>query len=206
LVSPRRSAIDALATRSKIIERALAMASRDGLEGVTIGRLATELEMSKAGVLGHFGTKESLQLATLDAAVDSMRRQVPDKISALPPGRDRLLMLCDAWIAYLEAEQTSAGGCLLISASTEFDGRPGPVRTAVLEASNRWYAALANEVRSAVQTGQLPDDADVDQLVFELNGVGLSTNQAIQLHQDPAAGQRARRAIRRLILGPETAT
>ncbi|MDX6238286.1 MAG: hypothetical protein QOG10_3101 [Kribbellaceae bacterium] len=182
------------------------MASRDGLEGVTIGRLATELEMSKAGVLGHFGTKESLQLATLDAAVDSMRRQVPDKISALPPGRDRLLMLCDAWIAYLEAEQTSAGGCLLISASTEFDGRPGPVRTAVLEASNRWYAALANEVRSAVQTGQLPDDADVDQLVFELNGVGLSTNQAIQLHQDPAAGQRARRAIRRLILGPETAT
>jgi hypothetical protein len=115
-------------------------------------------------------------------------------------------MLCHAWIAYLEAEQTSAGGCLLISASTEFDGRPGPVRTAVLEASNRWYAALANEVRAAVQTGQLPDDADVDQLVFELNGVGLSTNQAIQLHQDPAAGQRARRALRRLILGPETAS
>jgi AcrR family transcriptional regulator len=205
-MSPRRSAIDALATRSKIIEQAVAMASRDGLEGVTIGRLATELEMSKAGVLGHFGTKESLQLATLDAAVDLMRRQVPDKVAALPPGRDRLLMLCHAWIAYLEAEQTSAGGCLLISASTEFDGRPGPVRTAVLEASNRWYAALANEVRAAVQTGQLPDDADVDQLVFELNGVGLSTNQAIQLHQDPAAGQRARRALRRLILGPETAS
>jgi AcrR family transcriptional regulator len=202
-MSPRRSAIDAQATRSRIIEAAVTMASKEGLEGVTIGRLALELEMSKAGILGHFGTKESLQLATFDAAVESMRRQVPDKVGALPAGRGRLLRLCDAWISYLEAQQDAAGGCLLIAAAAEFEGRPGAVRTAVLSASSSWHALLTGEIQAAIETGELPADTDVTQLVFELNGVALSANQAIQLHRDRAAGERARRAIHKIIPGSD---
>lgn len=198
-MSPRRSAIDAQATRSKIIEAAVAMASKEGLEGVTIGRLALELRMSKAGILGHFGTKESLQLATFEAAVESMRGEVPDKVGGLPAGRDRLLRLCDAWISYLQAQQVARGGCLLIAAAAEFEGRPGAVRTAILSASSGWHALLTGEIQAAIETGELPADTDVTQVVFELNGVALSANQAIQLHRDPAAGERARRAIHKII-------
>jgi len=194
--------VDALATRTKIIDRAVEVASTAGLEGLTIGTLAGDLGMSKAGVLGHFGSKEALQLAALDAAVRAFTREVPGRVRGLAPGRDRLLRLCDAWIDYLDGGRITAGGCFLTAAAAEFDGRPGAVREAVVNASRRWLTALHDEVRAAVQAGDLPAHTDTDQLVFELNAIALGANQAIQLHEDPTAGPRARRAMRRALTAP----
>lgn len=198
-MSPRRSAAESKETRAQIIDRARVIASVAGLDGVTIGRLAADLGMSKAGVLGHFGSKEALQLAAFAAAVDNFVRQVPATVPAAPPGLDRLRRLCGAWIHYLESDGTTPGGCLLASAATEFDGRPGPVRDAVAEATRRWLDVLAAEVHHAVDAGELARDTDAEQIAFELNGVALGTNQAVQLQRDPAAGTRARRAVDRIL-------
>jgi hypothetical protein len=102
------------------------------------------------------------------------------------------------WFDYM-ADADAPGGCLLTSVATEFDGRPGPVRDAVLEALSSWSGYVAGELRAAVERGELAAETDVDQLVFELNGVALATEQALQLHHDPAAPDRARRAVARLL-------
>src|SRR3954470_8087439 len=99
----RRSAAEAAQTRTAILDRSVALASVEGLEGLTIGRLATDLDMSKAGVIGHFGTKEELQLAALSAARATYKREVWDRAAAVAPesGRARLLAIADAWLSYL---------------------------------------------------------------------------------------------------------
>jgi AcrR family transcriptional regulator len=197
-VSPRKSAVETAATRTRIIECAFALASTEGLEGVTIGRLAAELGMSKAGVIGHFGTKEALQLATVHAAVEKFRARVPARVVGARPGADRLVRAFGEWIDYMAGTE-GHGGCFLTSVATEFDGRPGPVRDAVLAALSLWSDHVASEIRAGIDAGELPSDTDVDQLVFELNGVALAADQAIQLHGDPAAPARARRAVDRLL-------
>ncbi|MFI9298871.1 TetR family transcriptional regulator C-terminal domain-containing protein [Kitasatospora aureofaciens] len=194
---PRRSAAEARDTRARILDRAVVIAARDGLEGVTIGRLADDLEMSKAGVYGHFGSKEALQLATFDAAVEQFRQLVPARVPRTATGIERLRHLCDAWIDYLEHGGIAEGGCFLTAAATEFDGRPGPVRDAVAQAAGRWLAYLEHLAAAAVETGDLPPDTDPAQIAFELNGIAMSANQAIQLQRDDAAPQRARRAMHR---------
>jgi AcrR family transcriptional regulator len=197
-VSPRKSVAETAVTRTRILDRSLALASVDGLEGVTIGRLAADLGMSKAGVIGHFGTKEALQLATLAEAVERFRDRVPARAVGARPGVERLTRAFAEWIDYMAGAE-GHGGCFLTSVATEFDGRPGPVRDAVLAALSRWSEYVAAELRSAVDAGELPADTDVDQLVFELDGIALAARQAIQLHADPAAPDRARRAIGRLL-------
>ncbi|MET9904164.1 TetR/AcrR family transcriptional regulator [Streptomyces sp. NPDC006446] len=200
-MSPRKSVAETAATRDRIIGSALALASAEGLEGLTIGRLATDLTMSKAGVIGHFGSKEALQLAVLDAAVERFRLRVPARAVGARPGTERLTRAFEEWIAYM-AEDEGHGGCLLTSVASEFDGRPGPVRDAVLAALDAWTAYVSAELTTAVETGQLPERTDVDQLVFELGGVILAADQSIQLHRDPQAPTRARRAIARLLIAP----
>ncbi|WP_248962914.1 TetR/AcrR family transcriptional regulator [Sphaerisporangium perillae] len=197
-MSPRKSAVETVATRTRIIECALAMASAEGLEGLTIGRLATDLGMSKAGVIGHFGTKEALQLATLDAAVEAFRLRVPARAVGAKPGVQRLAAVFGEWIDYMQ-DGKAPGGCFVTSVATEFDGRPGPIRDAVLAALSSWSAYVIGEIRAAVDAGELPPETDADQLAFELHGVVLAADQAIQLHHDPAAPTRARRAITRLL-------
>lgn len=192
---PRRSAADARDTRDAIVRRAVAISAVDGLEGLTIGRLAGDLEMSKAGVLGHFGTKERLQLAAFDAAIADFVRLVWEPATALPSGLPRLLALCDRWIAYLDDGPTP-GGCFVTAVSTEFDGREGPVRDAVREEVGRWLGALAHEVRVAVDAGDLPPDTDPDAVAFQLNAIAMGTNQAIQLLGDLHAADRGRAALR----------
>jgi AcrR family transcriptional regulator len=199
-MSPRKSVAETATTRTRIIERAFALASAEGLEGLTIGRLATDLEMSKAGVIGHFGTKEALQLATLEAAVDRFRRRVPAQAMGAKPGLERLTRAFGEWIDYMTGDE-AYGGCFLTSVATEYDGRPGPVRDAVLAALSRWSDYVRAELRTAVEAGDLTADTDLDQLAFELNGVILATDQAIQLHHDPGAPARAHRAMDRLLGG-----
>jgi Transcriptional regulator len=188
-MSPRKSVAETAATRSRIIDSALTLASTDGLEGLTIGRLATDLEMSKAGVIGHFGSKEALQLAVLAAAVERFRLRVPARAVGARPGTERLTRAFDEWIDYM-TEGEGHGGCFLTSVASEYDGRPGPVRDAVLDALASWSAYVAAELGTAVEAGELPPRTDVEQLAFELNGVALAANQSIQLHRDPQAPTR----------------
>ncbi|MFI7634969.1 TetR/AcrR family transcriptional regulator [Nonomuraea sp. NPDC049400] len=193
-MSPRKSVAEALGTRAAILDRSVAIASAEGLEGLTIGRLAGELGMSKSGVLGHFGSKEALQLAVLDRAGEVFRAEVWEPARPTEPGLSRLRVLCEAWISYLE-RRVFPGGCFFMAAAHEFDGRPGPVRDAVESRFDVWRERLRKEARRAVDAGDLPEWTDPDQLVFELLGMAMALNHAIQLHRDPRAPDRARRAV-----------
>jgi AcrR family transcriptional regulator len=174
------------------------LASAEGLEGLTIGRLATALEMSKSGVLGHFGSKEELQLAVVDAAADIFAREVADRARGAEPGLPKLLAMCRAWVAYLE-RRVFPGGCFFTAAAAEFDDRPGRVRDTIAGLTSVWNRDLYRQIRMAIQSGDLPTDTDADQLVFEIEGVILALNNALQLHRDRTAPGRARRALGRLL-------
>ncbi|GAB3479098.1 TetR/AcrR family transcriptional regulator [Amycolatopsis cihanbeyliensis] len=177
--------------------RATEIASEEGLEGVTIGRLAADLRMSKSGVLGHFGAKESLQLAALRHALRMFEQQVVERAGREQPGLPRLLALCEAWIDFL-ATVDLPGGCVLTAASTEFDGKPGQVHDVVAEAWAGWRETLGAEVARAVTDGDLPE-LEVEQVVFELVAIGPAVNQALQLHGDRDAVRHAHRAVRRTL-------
>ena len=197
-MSPRRSAAEAAETRETIVARAVAVASTDGLEGLTIGRLAGDLSMSKAGVIGHFGSKERLQLAALEGAIEIFTRTVWAPIAQRPAGRERLLAICDGWVAHLESG-VFPGGCFLTAASTEFDGRRGPVRDRVAEALRLWRSVIEHDVRVAVEAGELDDAIEPAQVWFEWNALAMGLNQALQLFGDDTAPERARRAMRRAV-------
>lgn len=195
---PRRSVAEARQTREAIIARAVEVASEAGLEGVTLGRLAADLEMSKAGVIGHFGSKEGLQLAAIEVARRTFIKHVAPPAQGAEPGLPRLLVMLDAWVDHMVGG-TYPGGCFWAAAASEFDGRPGPVRDAVLAQSSEWHDALRREIVTAIEKRELPEDSDVEQLLFELRAIGLGLNQARQLHRSEDADERARRAMRRTL-------
>jgi AcrR family transcriptional regulator len=198
-VSPRNSAEGAAATRAAIVSRAMVRASVEGLEGMTIGRLADDLGMSKAGVVGPFGSKQELQLAVFEQAIEGFTEAVWAPVASLPAGRERLAAVCERWIDHL-VDPPLPGGCFVTTTATEWDAREeGPVREAVAAAQGRWLAALRADAEVAVRAGELPAGTDPEQVAFELNGVGMSLNQAVQLFHDPGAADRARRAIARLL-------
>ena len=199
-MSPRRSAAAALDTRRTILARAVDVASVQGLEGLTVGTLADDLHMSKAGVIGPFGSKEELQLAALERAVEIFTDRVWRPAADAEPGLPRLRALYDARFDYL-TEPVFPGGCFLAGASTEFDGRPGPVRDAIAAALDRWEAVLRAEVRVAIDAGDLPAGTDPEQLVFELEAFAVAANTALQLHRDPRGARRARIAVERALGG-----
>ncbi|WP_369211864.1 TetR/AcrR family transcriptional regulator [Streptomyces flavofungini] len=197
-MSPRRSAADAQATRGRILGRAAEIASEEGLDGITIGRLAEELEMSKSGVHKHFGTKETLQISTLDKAFVDFWHRVVEPALTEPPGLRRLRAVCAHSVGYLEAPLLP-GGCLMTAALSEYDGRPGRVRDAVAEVWSRWREQLRTDLTAAVENGELPATFDIDQALFEIVAAGLALNVAMQLQHDRAAVDRARRAIERAL-------
>ncbi|MEV1006166.1 TetR/AcrR family transcriptional regulator [Streptomyces sp. NPDC049881] len=197
-MSPRRSAAEAARTRDRIIDRSVDLASLEGLEGLTIGRLAADLGLSKSGLLGHFGTKEALQIAALRRAAAVFNTEVWEPAAPAAPGLPRLRAVCAAWISYLERE-VFPGGCLFVSATFEYDGRGGPVHTLLKRQFRAWGERLTAEIRAAVRDGGLPQGTDAAQLVFELYGVMMSLNHTIQLNGDKAAAARARRAVSRLL-------
>ena len=180
-----------LGTREAILERAVDLASEQGLEALTIGRLASEMEMSKSGLFGHFGSKEELQLATIDAAARRFIEVVLAPIGNEKPGRERLGALCDHYIAYME-RQVFPGGCFWASVTAEFDGRPGPVRDAIRERMAAWLEALRFEAEAAGLE-------DPEQIAFEIHAAAQGANSAYQLLGDRKAFDRARSAIDRLL-------
>jgi AcrR family transcriptional regulator len=198
---PRRSVADTARTHAAIVARAVDLASLEGLEGLTIGRLATDLEMSKAGVLGHFGTKEELQLAALNAARAIYRQEIWDRAAGAAPGRARLLAIADAWLSYL-GRDVFPGGCFVAAASCEFDDRPGRVHDAVAAMHRLWIDVLAREARQAIKDGDLPRGTDPYDIAFTMNAVAMGVNQARHLMADDDAPARGWRAMRTLLAAP----
>jgi AcrR family transcriptional regulator len=197
-VSPRKSVVETLHTRQRILDRSLAIASSEGLEGLTIGRLASELGMSKAGLLGHFGTKQALQLAVVDTAAEMFAREVPQRARHVPSGLPHLRAVCEAWVSYLE-RNLLPGGCFFTATVAEFDGRSGPVRDAIAGMNAVWQRDLRIHIRRAISDGDLSPDTDADQLVYELIAIMLALNHFLQLYGDRSAPVRARRALGRLL-------
>jgi AcrR family transcriptional regulator len=181
-------------TRQAILEAAVHIASEEGLEGLTIGRLAAELSMSKSGLFAHFGSKEELQLATVEAAREVFVREVIGPAFKSEKGLARLWRLCEVWLGYVKGE-VFRGGCFFTAAAAEFDGRPGAVRDRVAEIMREWLATLRRSVSEAQAAGQLGPEADPTQLAFELNALEMGANWAFQLHGDRQAFTRAREAI-----------
>jgi AcrR family transcriptional regulator len=198
-VSPRRSVAEAARTRDRLVARATEMASTDGLEGVTVGRLADAAGVSKSGVTRHFATKEQLQLETFAHAIGMFTEAVWAPVAGVRAGRERLLALCETWTEHL-AGDAFPGGCFLTAAAAEFDGREGPVRDAVRLALARWLKVLAHEARVAIDAGELAGGTDPDALAYELNAFALAANQARQLLGDDAAPARSRALMRGAIL------
>ena len=184
-------------TRRAILTAAVNVASVEGLEGLTIGRLATELELSKSGLFAHFGSKEELQIATVRAAAAIFgHRVVIPAHEQFEPGIARLHGMLDNWLDYME-HGIFAGGCFFAAATIEMDGRPGPVRDAVAEQMTRWAGTLSDYAREAIDRGELRDDTDPEQLAFELDALGTAVNSGWQLHENVAVFERGHRAIRR---------
>jgi AcrR family transcriptional regulator len=184
-------------TRQAILERAVQIASREGLEGLSIGRLAGELDVSKSGLFAHFGSKTDLQLATIDAARQIFIEEVIGG-SRDESGIGGILGLTDAWLSYMEREVFS-GGCFFVAASSEFDSRPGPVRDRIASMMGEWLLALEATIQDAQDAGELPAIVDSEQLAFEINSIGMGANWAFQLYRDDAAFERARQAIRQRV-------
>jgi AcrR family transcriptional regulator len=178
-------------TRQTILESAVDIASEEGLEGLSIGRLATALSMSKSGLFAHFGSKEELQLATVEAARSIFIREVISPAFEADKRLPRLWKLCDVWLEYVRGE-VFRGGCFFAAAAAEFDGRPGAVRDRVAEIMREWLSLLRRSISEAQDAGQLEAEADPAQLAFELNALGMGANWAFQLHGDRQAFARAR--------------
>jgi AcrR family transcriptional regulator len=195
---PRRSAAAVAETRAAVTEAAVDRASIEGLDGLTIGGLAGEVAMRKSSVFSLFGSKEELQLATLEAAIEQFTVEVWGPVADEPPGRARLLALCESWLAYHERE-VMPGGCFLTTATVEFDARPGPLRDEVAKTMDRWLRALEREVAIAVEADELPADTEPADVAFELNALAAAASYGFQLTRDREVFERARRSMRRAL-------
>jgi AcrR family transcriptional regulator len=191
----RRRRADGERTREAILREAVSLATLDGLEGLSIGNLAAALDMSKSGVYAHFGSKQELQLATVDEAERIMQAEVIEPALDAAPGLPQLVALCDAFFAHL-TRRIFPGGCFLAGAVLEMGCRPGPVREHVAAFQGRFTAMIRQNIVTAMEQHELDDD-DPDALTFELSGIILAANANFVLRDDPAALDMARHVVRR---------
>ena len=185
-------------TRSAAIAEAVQMASVEGLEGLSIAHLASRLGTAKSTVHASFGSKQSLQVAVIQETREILMELVVLPGLAKKAGFERLLVLGEGWMSYLEQE-IFRGGCVLSSASLEMDGRPGAAREAVATVMKEWLALLTDNVREAVAGGQINARIKPEQLAFELNAIGMATNWQRQLFDDGTAFQMGREGWNNLL-------
>lgn len=178
-------------TRERILDHAVQLASAEGLESLTIGRLAADLGLSKSGLFGHFGSKEELQLATINAGAEIFGRTVIRPAKDVPAGAQRLSRLVHNFVDYLE-QATFEGGCFWGSVAAEFDNRPGPVREMIKEKLSVWLDLLQEQAAEAGVD-------DPEQSAFELYSICQGANYWYQLYGDPAVFDRARATLTRLL-------
>jgi AcrR family transcriptional regulator len=185
-------------TRDAILESALRLASRVGFEGLSIGTLSEELELSKSGLFAHFGSKESLMLRTLEYAAERYAEVVVKPALAAPRGEPRVRALFERVLRWPELVP-QPGGCIFVSTAVEFDDRPGPIRERLRALRQGWHAFVAESVRKTIEAGHFRRDVDPDQFAFELEGITLAWHHASRLLRDPKAGERAHRAFEALL-------
>src|SRR3954447_16545629 len=195
---PRRSAAAVADSRASAVEAAVNLASVEGLEGITIGRLAGELAMSKSGLIGRFGDKATMQRAVLAAAIERFPEAVWRPATRAEPGLPRLEAIVDAWIDHLR-EGVFPGGCFVTTASVEYDARPGALHDDVAAAVKRWLAVLETEARRAREAGDLPADREPGDVAFELHSLASGGSVAGRLTGDAAALDGTRAAMRRAL-------
>lgn len=185
-------------TRHRILDRAFELATRDGLEGVTIGTLSRDLRMSKSGLFAHFRSKVELQRQILQTAHDRFREQVIDPVLEEPPGKPRLDALIQQWMSWIEGKGLP-GGCLFLAASGELDDQRGKVREMLVRMQLDWRKILTGAARQSIEVGHLAASSDPEQIAFELLGVMAGFQHALRLLGDRKASGRARAAVARLL-------
>ena len=182
-------------TRHAILTRAAELATQEGLEPLSIGRLAEATEMSKSGLIAHFGSKEELQLATVDHAAALFREEVIAPARAAPKGVARVWALCDRMVDYAE-RQVFPGGCFFACTSAEFNNRPGPVRDRIVEMVGTWLSYLEHAVEQAQQVGELDQSLTAREIAFQLDSFAQAANAQYQMFRDEQVFAEARRAVR----------
>jgi len=185
-------------TRDRIVERAFRLASRDGLSGLSIGKLATELGLSKSGLFAHFGSKEDLELEVLKAAAERFTELVMKPAFAAPRGVARLRKLFKGWLAW-NSDPAQPGGCLFLAAAAELDDSSGPQRDFLVSTQASLLVALAKAASLAVETGEFAAGLDCEQFAFETLGVIMAYHHARRLLRDPKADAHAKHAFERLL-------
>jgi len=198
----RKRRADGERSRNAILREAAQLATVEGLGGLSIARLADAVGMSKSGLFAHFGSKEELQLATIDMASEIFKEEVLDPADAATTGIERLQVLAERFLCHVE-EGVFPGGCFFASVLAEMDTHPGPVRDRALQTVVDWTGRLVQAVKDAQAEGALDPDADPEQLAFEIDAYLLMANAMFVTAQDPEPLARARRAIdRRLSFRP----
>jgi AcrR family transcriptional regulator len=185
-------------TREAILGGALKLASRVGVEGLTIGSLADELGLSKSGLFAHFKSKEGLVVQTLERAAERFAEVVIQSTLAAPRGEPRVRMLFERFLRWPELVP-QPGGCIFVGAAIELDDRPGPARACLVRLRREWLAFVAGSVRRAIEVGHFHRRVDPEQFAFEMEGIGLMWHHATRLLADPRADERAHRAFEALI-------
>jgi AcrR family transcriptional regulator len=195
-------------TRREIVDRALALAADVGLEHVTLGVLATELELSKSGLYAHFRSKEALQLSVFDEAIERFTASIVRPALAAPRGEPRVVAMFENQLAWIRAGVTGValpdgappgGRCIFMALSQEYDDRPGPLRDALVRSQRDWRATIAHAARIAVDEGHFRADLDTEQFAFEFVGVGMTFQQTLKLLADARADAYARAAFDALL-------
>jgi len=185
-------------TRDAILERAMVLARRVGLGGLTIGGLAQELELSKSGLFAHFQSKEALIIQLLERAAERFRQVAILPALAAPRGEPRVRKLFELFLRWPDIEP-QPGGCVFVAASTELDDRPGPARDLLARFWKEKLEFVAGAVRRAIEAGHFHRDVDPEQFAFDLEGIVLMWHHATRLMQDPRADEKAHRAFEALV-------
>lgn len=184
-------------TRAAILDVALELASRNGLEGLTIGLLADRMSMSKSGVFAHFGSREDLQMEVLKLYHHRFEQEVFFPSVKEPRGLPRLESMFARWLKRVSVE--IASGCIYISGAVEYDDRPGPIRDALVAMVRAWQGALLRAVQQSIDVGALQPGTDAQQLVYEMYGLILALHHDARFLRIPGAVERAHRGFARLI-------
>jgi AcrR family transcriptional regulator len=192
--TPRRRRSDGERSRAAILREAARLATVEGLDGLSLARLADAVGMSKSGLFAHFGSKEELQLATVEAASAIFEELVIEPAGEATAGLPRLRAYVEGFLDHVE-ESVFPGGCFFVSAMSELDTRPGPVRDGAMAFSERWLTLLAQQVMAAQAAAELDPDADPAQIAFELHAFMVLGNMQYVATSEPAFLQRVRRAV-----------
>jgi AcrR family transcriptional regulator len=185
-------------TRDRIVETALRAASVEGLEGISLGKVAADIGMSKSGLFAHFDSKEALQVDVITAAANKFAEVVVTPALSAPRGEPRLRALFERWLEW-EQNESLPGGCVFMHAAAELDDRPGPVRNALVEHQRQWREALAKAVRITIDAGHFRQDVDPLLFAFQLYGIVVAYYHSARLLNDPSARAHASRAFEAVV-------